>query len=102
MGVKIRKRGGKWYVFVNYHGRRKAKCVGTSRQVAEQIRRQLEAKFALGDCGFLAEGPKLTFEQYSERWLKQHAEVELKPSTVAQLLPTAAPLRPATIRPAFA
>lgn len=36
MGVKIRKRGGKWYVFVNYHGRRKAKCVGASRQVAEQ------------------------------------------------------------------
>jgi hypothetical protein len=30
MGVKIRKRDGKWYVFVNYHGRRKAKCVGTS------------------------------------------------------------------------
>jgi integrase len=25
----------------------------------------------------------LTFEQYSQRWLKQHAEVELKPSTVA-------------------
>ena len=23
MGVKIRKRDGKWYVFVNYHGRRK-------------------------------------------------------------------------------
>ena len=43
MGVKIRKRGGKWYVFVNYHGRRKAKCVGSSREVAEQVRRQLEA-----------------------------------------------------------
>ena len=36
MGVKIRKRGGKWYVFVNYHGRRKAKCLGSSRQLAEQ------------------------------------------------------------------
>lgn len=32
---------------------------------------------------FLAETLGLTFEQYSERWLKQHAEVELKPSTVA-------------------
>ena len=41
MGVKIRKRGGKWYVFVNYHGRRKAKCVGSSRELAEQVRRQL-------------------------------------------------------------
>ena len=36
MGVKIRKRGGEWYVFVNYHGRRKAKFFGTSRQIAEQ------------------------------------------------------------------
>jgi hypothetical protein len=24
----IRKRGGKWYVFANYHGPGKAKCVG--------------------------------------------------------------------------
>src|SRR5260370_18596685 len=40
MGVKIRKRGGKWYVFVNYRGRRKAKCVGSSREAAEQVRRQ--------------------------------------------------------------
>jgi hypothetical protein len=56
MGVKIRKRGGKWYVFVNYRGRRKAKCVGSSREVAEQVRRQLEAKLALGDLGFLLFG----------------------------------------------
>jgi integrase len=83
MGVKIRKRGGKWYVFVNYHGRRKAKCVGASRELAEQVRRQLEAKLALGDLGFLAEASGVTFEQYSQLWLKQHAEVELKPSTVA-------------------
>jgi hypothetical protein len=58
MGVKIRKRGGKWYVFVNYHGRRKAKCVGSSRELAEQVRRQLEAKLALGDLGFLSGSPE--------------------------------------------
>jgi hypothetical protein len=56
MGVKIRKRGGKWYVFVNYHGRRKAKCVGSSRELAEQVRRQLEAKLALGDVGSKRQG----------------------------------------------
>jgi len=82
MGVKIRKRGGKWYVFVNYHGRRKAKCVGTSRELAEQVRRQLEAKLALGDLGFLSEAPVLTLRQYTETWLKQYAELELKQSTV--------------------
>jgi len=82
MGVKIRKRGGKWYVFVNYHGRRKAKCVGGSRELAEQVRRRLEAKLALGDLGFLSEAPVLTLRQYSETWLKQYAELELKQSTV--------------------
>jgi hypothetical protein len=85
MGVKIRKRGGKWYVFINYRGHRKAKCIGTSRQLAEQIKRQLEAKLALGDLGFLANDTGVTFEHYSQRWLTQHAEVELKPSTVAEL-----------------
>ena len=82
MGVKIRKRGGKWYVFVNCDGRRKAKCVGTSRELAEQVRRRLEAKLALGDLGFLAEPSGLTLDEYSRRWLKQYAEVELKSSTV--------------------
>ena len=83
MGVKIRKRGGKWYVFVNYHGRRKAKCVGSSRQVAEQVRRQLEAKLALGDVGFLGDsaGQSQTFGVYAERWLKAHVEIECKRST---------------------
>lgn len=82
MGVKIHKRDGKWYVFVNCNGRRKAKCVGTSRELAEHVRRRLEAKLALGDLGFLAEPSGLTFEEYSQRWLKQYAEVELKSSTV--------------------
>ena len=52
MSVKIRKKSGKWYVFVHYQGRRKAKCVGT-RAAAEQVKRTLEARLALGDLGFL-------------------------------------------------
>ncbi len=83
MSVKIRKRGGKWYVFVNHDGHRKAKCVGT-RQAAEEVRRQLEARFTLGDLGFLHDGDQMpTFEAYSERWLKEYAEIQCKPSTVA-------------------
>jgi integrase len=85
MGVTIRKRNGKWFIFVNYRGRRKAKCIGASRQLAEQVKRQLEAKLTLGDLGFLAEAPKtVTFAEYSQRWLTQRAaEVDLKDSTVA-------------------
>jgi integrase len=91
MGVNIRKRGGKWYVFVNYHGRRKAKCVGSSRLVAEQVKRQLEAKLALGDLGFLGQDEKQVplFKDYAENWLSSYADLQCKPSTAysyAQLL----------------
>jgi integrase len=91
MGVKIRKRGGKWYVFVNYHGRRKAKCVGSSRLLAEQVKRQLEAKLALGDLGFLGQDEKQvpTFKDYAKNWLSSYADLQCKPSTAysyAQLL----------------
>jgi integrase len=83
MGIKLKRRDGKWYVYVNYHGRRKAKCVGT-RKAAEEVRRQLEARFALGDLGFLEESGKqsATFEDYAKGWLKRYAELECKPSTV--------------------
>jgi len=82
MGVKLRKRGRKWYVFVDYKGKRKAKCVGT-RQAAEEVRRQLEARLALGDVGFLADHrkPVPTFKNYAEGWLDTYAEVECKAST---------------------
>ena len=86
MGVTIRKKGGKWYVFVNHHGRRKAKCVGASRQVAEEVRRQLEARLALGDLGFLADTDdhSPTFGDYARRWVKEYAEVHCKTSTVVK------------------
>ena len=82
MGVKVRKRGGKWYVLVNYHGRRKAKCVG-SREAAEQVRRQVEAKLALGDLSVLdtADDKRPSFDAYADGWLKDYARIECKTST---------------------
>jgi len=83
MGVKIRKRGGRWYVFVNYGGRRKSKCVGT-REAAEQVRRLLEAKLALGDLSVLNshdEEAVPSFDAYADRWVRDYARVECKPST---------------------
>ena len=48
MGVKVRQKDGKWYVFINHNGQRKAKCVGDKR-AAEEVRRKLEAKLTLGE-----------------------------------------------------
>jgi integrase len=82
MGVKIKKRGSKWYVYVNYHGKRKNRCVGT-REAAESVRREVEARLALGDIGFL-NGPEAqapTFGAYADQWLKDYARIECKTST---------------------
>ncbi len=84
MGVKVRKRSNKWYVVIDHHGRRKSKCAG-SREAAERVKREIEARLALGDLGFLKAEEKLalpTFKEYSEKWTKRYAEVECKYSTV--------------------
>jgi hypothetical protein len=49
MGVKIRQKDGKWYVFINYQGQWRGKCVGDSKRAAEEVKRKLEAKLTLGD-----------------------------------------------------
>jgi integrase len=62
MGVKVRKYKGKWYVFIDFNGRRKAKKVGT-RQAAENVRREVEARLALGDLSCLDKTPPVpTFQ----------------------------------------
>jgi integrase len=82
MGVKIHKRCGKWYVFANYRGRRKAKCVGRSRAVAEQIKRVLEAKLALGDVEIFAPEDRVPiFDRYADKWMRDYARIECKTST---------------------
>lgn len=82
MGVTIRKRGKKWYVFVNYLGKRKAKCVGT-RAAAEEVKRVLEAKLTLGDMGIFEERDAQvpTFDKYAADWMKNYVLVECKRST---------------------
>jgi integrase len=82
MGVKVRKKGAKWYVLVDYHGRRKSKCIG-SREAAEQVRHQVEAKLALGDLSVLdtADDKKPNFNTYADGWLKDYARIECKTST---------------------
>jgi len=83
--VTIRKRRKHWYVFVTYHGRRMARSVGPSKQVAEQVRREIEARLVLGDLSIFGEVENRipVFRDYAQTWLRQYAELECKPSTVA-------------------
>jgi hypothetical protein len=47
MALKIRERNGKWWLFVDRHGQRKKKCIGT-KEAAEHAKIPLEAKLAFG------------------------------------------------------
>lgn len=80
MGVKVRQKGGKWYVFINHQGQRKAKCIGDKR-AAEEVRRKLEAKLALGEFE-LEDKPALpTVKSFAERWLGTYAQVHCRETT---------------------
>ena len=82
MGVNVRKFKGTWYVFIDFNGRRKAKKIGT-RQAAEEVRREIEARLALGDLSCLDKAPPVpTFEAYAERWLQTDALATCKLSTI--------------------
>jgi integrase len=80
VGVKVRKRRGKWYVVIDYHGRRKSKCVGT-REAAERVKREIEARLALGDMGMIESSSSPTFKGYAEKWFDLHKASRLKHST---------------------
>ena len=67
MGVRIRPKDGKWYVFINHNGKRKAKCVGDSKKAALEVKRKIEAKLTLGDFDLLDDKPMVpTFKDYAE------------------------------------
>ena len=82
MGVKIRKLRGKWYLVIDHRGKRKTRAIGTDRKIAEEVRRQVEAKLALGDAGILSDRRLMpTFGAYADEWLKDYARLECKTST---------------------
>ena len=80
MSVKIRKRNGSWYIFVNFQGRRKAKKV-SSKEVAQRVARQIEVRLTLGDLGVFEQKRAITFSEYGKKWLEIHARAHCKTST---------------------
>ena len=81
----MRKRGKNWYVFVEHHGRRIARSVGRSKERAEQLCRELNDTLVPGDLSIFCkvETQIPLFRDYGQTWLRQYAEIECKPSTVA-------------------
>jgi hypothetical protein len=53
MSVTIREWKGAWWIFINHHGTRKAKRIGTGavgKKAARQAAQQIQARLALVDC----------------------------------------------------
>jgi integrase len=80
MGVRIRQKDGKWYVFINHQGRRKAKCVGDKR-AAEEVKRKLEAKLTLREFKLDEPPPLPTVGAYVEGWLGTYAHIHCRETT---------------------
>jgi integrase len=100
MGVKVRERGGNWWVYIDHKGRRRAKRCA-SKKAAQIAADKIDAALRLGQVGVLdADKPLVTFQEYAEQWLETVGAVRLRPATVEQYrlrlrlrqLPTLGPL----------
>jgi integrase len=80
MAVKIRQHKGKWWVFIDHRGKRKAKCVG-SKQAAETAAKKIEAKLTLGDFTLLDDKPQRPFDVYFRHWLDTYVTAHCKERT---------------------
>lgn len=81
MAVKVRRKKGKWYIFIDWKGKRKARWVGASREAAEQARREIERRLMTGDFNLNDECSAPSFTDYAHSWLTSHAQPNLKLST---------------------
>jgi integrase len=80
MAVKVKQHKGKWWVFIDHKGRRKAKCVG-SKQAAETAAKKIEAKLTLGDFSLLDDKPHRPFSPYFQNWLNTYVKAHCKERT---------------------
>lgn len=81
MAVKIRKIRGKYCLVIHDHGKRKKRVIGTDRKVAEEVKRKVGAKLALGELGILETEQQQkvpTFVAYAETWIRDYAWIECK------------------------
>ena len=89
-GVKLKHRDGSWWLFIDHHGRRKAKKVGAGKagkRAAEDAQALIAAQLASGDLSiFSAPDPaveKVTFRALADEWLRLYpATHTLKPATL--------------------
>src|SRR5216684_2285736 len=81
MAVKVRQHKGKYWVFIDHHGKRKAKCIGESKRAAQQVAEKIQAKISLGQFAIMEEKPQRPFDAYFRNWLDTYVRANCKEST---------------------
>jgi integrase len=90
MGVKVRERGGAWWLFIDHKGQRKAKRVGTGksgREAAKEAAKKIQARLALGDASIFqpeaASAVTPTFATVAEEWIRRYPALHaVRPGTM--------------------
>ena len=80
MAVKVRERNGKWWVFIDHQGKRKAKCIGRSKRAAHQAADKIEAALTLGQLNL--QEKRRPFSAYFREWLDTYVKAHCKESTL--------------------
>ena len=83
MGVKVRERNGAWWIFIDHHGQRKARRIGTSasgKKAAQQVAQQIQARLALGQTTIDNQSAGVTLDVYAETFLQRIEHIR-KPTT---------------------
>jgi integrase len=83
MGVRVKAWKDGWWIFINHHGRRKAKRCA-SKKAAELAADKIDAALKLGRTEILEPRPCAppTFAHYAEQWLKAVAATRVREGTV--------------------
>jgi integrase len=85
-GIQVKAWKGSWWIFVNHHGQRKAKRVGTGKegQKTAVAAEKIQARLVLGDLSLLEEAKpqEITLREYAEQWLTTDVALRQKPGTV--------------------
>lgn len=71
MGVRVVFLKGKWCIRVNHQGHRVTKAIGTSKDGATTVAKQVEVQLAMNDLGVfgIGDGKSDVFKVYADRWL---------------------------------
>jgi integrase len=82
MGVIVKEhRPGEWWIFINHHGKRRAKKIGRDKSRAIVVAKQVEAHLALGEFNTALSKRPSSFGKYCELWLADYVKTTKRATT---------------------